>query len=449
MPEAITQEQVLQKANEAMSAMEPFKEFVKKNEQKLDALDIEAMKKMEKSILDAADASQKLSGQLDAEKKAAEAAKAGLEAEIKRLTETGEATEKDLNELKGAFERLSIGGKGGDDEEKSKRALSKKAFNDFARLDNENRIPFKEFIDGKPEYKDLTVGSQPDGGYLVTPTIAQMVTTRQFETSPIRQIANVVTIGTDAYEIPLDNDEAATGGWVGETQSRPNTGTPQLGEQRIPVNEQYANPRVSQKMLDDAAMDIEAWLAKKVADKMTRIENTAFIAGDGNKKPRGFLTYSDLATPGTFQQGAIEEVASGVTGGLGYDGLIDLMTALKDGYEPRARFVGQRASFGKVMKIKDGESRPIFNMMYNNGGGIALNILGKDFTFAADMPAVVTGALALAYGDFEEGYTIVDRTGIRTLRDPYTAKPFVQFYTTKRVGGDVTNFEALKLLRIS
>ena len=449
MSEVITQEKVLQQAQEAMKAVAPFKEFMTKNEQKLDALDIAEMKKMEKSILDAAEASQKLAATVDAEQKAAEAMKKGFEAEIKRLTDSGQATEKELGELKGAFERLSLGAKSGEDDEKTKRKMSTKAFNEYARIQDENRIPFEQWLHGKAEYKDLTVGSQPDGGYLVQPTIATMVTTRQWETSAIRQIANVVTIGTDAYEIPLDNDEAASGGWVGETQSRPNTNTPQIGDQRIPVNEQYANPRVSQKMLDDASMDIEAWLAKKIADKLTRVENASFVVGDGNKKPRGFLTYPDLTTPNTFQQGAVERVQSGVTGGIGYDGLIDLTTALKDYYEPRARFVGQRASFGKIMKIKDGESRPIFNLMYNNGGAVALNILGKEFTFAADMPAVVTGNLAMAYGDFEEAYTIVDRMGIRTLRDPYTSKPFVQFYTTKRVGGDVTTFEALKLLMIS
>ena len=224
---------------------------------------------------------------------------------------------------------------------------------------------------------------------MVTPAIGTIINGVQFETSPMRAIANIETISPDAIEYPRDDDEASAG-WVGEQEDRPETGTPKAGMQRIPVHELYANPKVTQKLLEDNAWNVESWLGNKIGDKFGRTEANAFVVGNGVKKPRGFATYAS----GTYVAGGsgkIEQIAAAAAGLIGWDDLINILTALKEFY------------------------------------------LGGS-------------KLPVAFGNFKMGYTIVDRVGISTLRDPYSAKPFVQFYTRKRVGGDVTNFEAIKLL---
>jgi HK97 family phage major capsid protein len=293
------------------------------------------------------------------------------------------------------------------------------------------------------EQKAMSVGSDPDGGYMVTPTIGQIITGVQFETSPMRAVANIETISSDAFEAPRDDDEAAAG-WVGEQEDRPETGTPKGGLQRIPVHELYANPKVTQKLLEDNAWNVESWLGNKIGDKFGRVEANAFVVGNGVKKPRGFTTYAS----GTFAAGGsgkIEQIAAGTGGAISWDDLILVMTALKEFYLGGAIWMMQRASVGKVMLLKDGEGRYIWQQ--NQQLGKPSILLGHEVRQAADMAAVGASALPVAFGNFKMGYTIVDRVGISTLRDPYSAKPFVQFYTRKRVGGDVTNFEAIKLLQ--
>lgn len=266
-----------------------------------------------------------------------------------------------------------------------------------------------------------------------------------FETSPMRQYAAAQTIGTDALEGLYDLDEASAG-WVGETESRPETDTPQLQRWRIPVHEQYAKPHATQKLLDDATIDMEAWLENKVRDKFARVENAAFVNGDGVNKPRGFLTYG----AGTTLPGTIEQIATGVNGGFaaapdGGDALIDLITALKMPYRASAVFAMNRTTTGAVRKLKDSDGAYLWRP--GIAAGQPATLLGYPQAPLEDMPDFnATGALAIAFGDFRQAYQIVDRMGIRVLRDPYSNKPYVQFYSTKRVGGDVVNFEALKLL---
>lgn len=292
------------------------------------------------------------------------------------------------------------------------------------------------------DIKAMSVGSDPDGGYFVTPTIGGIIQGVVFETSPMRAIANIETISSDAIEYPRDDDQA-TVGWVGEQETRPTTANPQVGMQRIPVNELYAMPQVTQKLLEDAAFDIEAWLGRKIGDKFGRTEATAFVSGNGVKRPRGFTTYASgqFAAVGP---GKIEQIASATGGVVAFDDLINLLTALKEYYLGGAVWLMQRATVGKVMLLKDGEGRYIWNP--NQQSGKPSVLLGYDVRQAADMAAVASSQLPISFGNFKMGYTIVDRVGISTLRDPYSAKPFVQFYTRKRVGGDVTNFEAIKLL---
>jgi HK97 family phage major capsid protein len=299
------------------------------------------------------------------------------------------------------------------------------------------------------EIKALSAGSDPDGGFAVTPDMSGRITRLIQETSPVRQVANVATIGTDALEGVNDLNEA-TSGWIGETEARSETGAPQIGEWRIPVHEQYAEPRATQKLLDDAMFDIEGYLTGKIADRLARMENAAFVNGNGVKKPRGFLTYP-AGTPTSSSFSVIEQLPSGKSADFADtdpgDALINLVYALKAPYRERAVFMMKRATLAEVRKLKDGSGnylwQPDFQM--KTGG----TLLGFNVTEAEDMPTIAANSLSIAFGDFGSGYQIVDRQGIRILRDSFTAKPYVKFYTTKRVGGDVVNFEAIKLMKFA
>jgi HK97 family phage major capsid protein len=293
-----------------------------------------------------------------------------------------------------------------------------------------------------PEHqKALSVGSDPDGGYLVSPERSNRILTQVYESSPIRQIATIETIGTDALEIPVDEGEAGAG-WVGETEAPSETSTPQIGVQRIPVHELYAEPKATQKLLEDGSIDIGGWLEGKIADKFARTEATAFVSGSGVRQPRGLLTY-----PAGTSRTQIEQVVSGAASAVTADGIVNLVYALKEFYTAGAAFLMRRATVGAVMLLKDANNQYIWRPGIESGQPSTL--MGYPVREAADMPAVAANALAIAFGNFRFAYTIVDRLGVTVLRDPYTAKPFVKFYTRKRVGGDVTTFEAIKLQKIA
>lgn len=298
------------------------------------------------------------------------------------------------------------------------------------------------------ETKALSVGSDPDGGYVVDPDTSGRIVMKQFETSPVRQYASVQVISTDALEGLFDLDEAASG-WVSETGSRPETGTPQLKPWRIPVHEQYAEPRATQKLLDDAYINMEDWLAAKVAEKFSRTENAAFVNGTGVGQPRGFLTYAH----GTTLPGTIEQVATGVNGGFaaapaGADKLISMVYGLKTNYRNNGVWFMNRTTTAGVRLLKNSDGSYLWQPSI--AAGQPSTLLGYPVATFDDMPDYTTnGALAIAFGDLAQAYQIVDRLGIRVLRDPFTAKPYVKFYTTKRVGGDVINFEAIKLLKFA
>lgn len=319
--------------------------------------------------------------------------------------------------------------------------LYKSAFRDYLRKNNAGS--------GVDEIKALSVGSDPDGGYTVTPDLSGRIAALIRDTSPMRQVANVVTIGTDALEGINDLNEA-TSGWVGETESRSETVAPKIGEYRIPVHEQYAEPRATQKLLDDSLFNVEEWLALKIAERLARMENTAFVNGNGVKKPRGFLTYA-AGTPTASGFSVIEQVKTGASGAFAAedpgDALINLVYTLKSAYREKAVFMMKRSTLAEVRKLKDGNDnylwQPDFQM--KQGG----TLLGFNVVEAEDMPDIAADSLSIAFGDFNAGYQIVDRQGIRILRDSFTAKPYVKFYTTKRTGGDVVNFEAIKLLKFA
>jgi len=296
------------------------------------------------------------------------------------------------------------------------------------------------------EVKDMISASNADGGYLVTPDRAPGMQTRLFETSPIRSVANIESSISDIFEILLDDDEASCG-WVGEVETRADTLTAGIGLIKIPMHEIYAKPRASQRTLNNAGMDLEGYINKKSIDKISRTENTAFVVGDGSKKPKGFLDYTNWSSSGVYERNAVEQrIGTDSTHGFSTDDLILLQNDLHEEYQANAVFAMSRTTFAKIITKKgtDGQYLLDRNMLLNNADKM---LLGKKVIIMSDMPELATDSLSIVYGNFAEGYTIVDGLGFRILRDPYTAKPYVIFYTTKFVGGAVTNFEALKILK--
>lgn len=310
----------------------------------------------------------------------------------------------------------------------------RKAFNEYLRKGNELEL-------ASLESKSLSVDSDPDGGYLVTPTISENIIKRVYESSPMRQIAASETISTDTLEIIEDKDEAVAG-WTTETATVSDTDTPQLGKKNIPVHELYAQPKATQKLIDDSSINIEEWISSKVAEIFSRKENTAFISGDGVGKPRGILTY-DAGT----SWGEIEQIDSGSDGAVTADGIIQLYYGMKEEHASRGTFLMNRSVLQSVRLLKDTTNQYIWQP--GLAAGAPDTLMGVPVMQAADMPAAATDSLSIAFGDMQSAYQIVDRIGIRVLRDPFTDKPFVKFYTTKRVGGDVINFDAIKLLKLA
>jgi HK97 family phage major capsid protein len=314
----------------------------------------------------------------------------------------------------------------------------KAAFDTFIRKGEE--------VMGPDERKALSVGTDPDGGYVVNPDLSGRIVLRVFETSPMRAYASVQVISSDALEGLFDLNQASSG-WVGETDSRAETATPQLGKWRIPAHELYAKPRATQKLLDDASINMESWLAAKVSEKFARDEANAFVVGNGVNRPRGFLTYP----AGTTLPGQIEQFPTGASAALaaapdGGDALINALYGLKQQYRANATWFMNRATTRLVRRAKDADGAYIWSPGIQAGQPATL--LGYPVAAFEDMPDPAAASLSIAVGDMREAYQIVDRLGIRTLRDPYSAKPYVEFYTTKRVGGDVVNFEAIKIVRL-
>lgn len=355
-------------------------------------------------------------------------APAELEGKTNELNDTISKLEGEIKSMKTALNRG--GGQGGEDQtaasEKEQKGM--KAYNSYLRKGND------------VELKAMSVDSDEDGGYLVTPQMSAEIVKKVFESSPIRQLASVQTISTDALEILEDLDEVGSG-WVGEIQARPETTTAKLKKIVIPVHEIYAQPKATQKLLDDAAFNVEAWLSGKVSEKFVRDEATAFVTGDGVAKPQGLLSYADGTSFNQVQQ--VETAGSGVITG---DDLIDLAYALKEAYLANSSWLAKRSTVKAFRKLKDSQGRYLWEPGLN--GATQATILGYPIYEANDMPAIAGSALSVVFGDIRQAYQIVDRIGIRVLRDVYTAKPHVLFYTTKRVGGAVKNFEAYKILRV-
>lgn len=302
------------------------------------------------------------------------------------------------------------------------------------------------------EIKALSVGSDPDGGYMVLPVLSSGMMTRLHDISPMRQLSRLETISTgDAFEEIDDRDEAAAT-WVGEHDSRPTTASPELGKIRIPLEEIYANPSATQRILDDADRDLGAWLEGKLSDKFGRAEGAAFVTGTGIKQPRGFLTYTNVTTAdGARAAGTIQYVPSGNASAFPSSGqgdvLKSLMWTLRTPYRSGAVWLMNSATAATVDKFKDGNGNYIWRDSV--AAGTPSTLLGYPVYIDEGMPDIGADTFPIAFGNFKLGYCIVDRPGIKLLRDPYTNKPNVNFYAYKRVGGGLANDDAIKLLKIA
>ncbi|MEA1941398.1 MAG: phage major capsid protein [Pseudomonadota bacterium] len=300
---------------------------------------------------------------------------------------------------------------------------------------------------GLNEAKSASAGTDADGGYVVPAETEARIDRLLTEASPIRAIASVRQTSAGIFRKPVSKGGAATG-WVAETAARPETDSPTLDLLDFPCAELYAMPAATQQLLDDAMVDIEQWLAEEVRDVFAVQEGAAFVSGNGTSKPRGFLDYTKAAE-GSQAWGEMGYVATGTDGAFDAadpaDALIGLVYAPRTGYRARGRFVMNRQTVSAVRRFKDADGNYLWQPSLSEAGTSTL--LGYPVTEAEDMPDIGSDAYAIAFGDFEKGYLIVDRQGVEVLRDPYSAKPYVLFYTTKRVGGGVQDFEAIKLLK--
>lgn len=301
------------------------------------------------------------------------------------------------------------------------------------------------------ELKSFTGVTGAEGGYAVPREIDAVIDATLKSISPIRAIANVVQTGSAGYR-KLVTTGGTPGGWASETAARPLTATPTFMEIAPPSGELYANPAASQAMLDDAAFDVEAWLAGEIAQEFARAEGAAFVVGDGTNKPKGFLTYPTANTAdGVRAFGTLQYVAAGAAGNFvgtnPGDKLVDLVHALRAPYRQGAAFVMNSATLAAVRKFKTADGAFLWQPAMSEGQPQSL--LGYPVVEAEDMPVIAADSLSIAFGNFTAGYVIADRGETAILRDPYTNKPFVHFYATKRVGGALMNSEAIKVMKFA
>lgn len=429
-------------------AFEAFKGLIdgelKKKANADDPVVKDKLSKIEQSLDAAVEGKAKLEAAIAAEKKEREE----LELKLNRMgiTKTGDAGKREL-EIKSLNLIL-----GAHNSAKSRpfTPLDEKGFDEYkAAQERYLRKGLDELELG--ERKTLSVGSDADGGYFVTPDTTGMIVKKVYETSPIRQIASVQVISTDALEGIEDLGEAGAG-YAGEQATSGDTTTPQIGKWRIPVYWIDTEPKTTQQLLDDAMVDIEGWLSGKVGDKLGRFENSEFV--NGTAKIRGLASYTTAADSGAgVTWGTIGHVVTGANGAFvaaasfPADPLLDLIGTVKEAYLQNARFLTRRSVITLMRKLKDTSGQLLWQPSLVLG--VPESFAGYPITRAEDMPAIATNSLSLAFGDFAQAYQVVDRQGVRVLRDNLTSKPYVKFYTTKRTGGAVINFEAIKFLRFS
>jgi HK97 family phage major capsid protein len=313
----------------------------------------------------------------------------------------------------------------------------------------------KGFVEGylrrgrETELKSVSGATPGEGGFAVPRQIDGMIAAQLVDISPIRAIAQVVQTGTAGYR-KLVTTTGTASGWVSEVAPRPTTATPTFAEIAPPSGDLYANPAASQAMLDDAAFDVESWLASEIATEFARAEGFAFVKGTGINQPEGFLTGAKAtAEDGVRAFGTLQYVGTGNATGLGTaldTKLIDIIHQLKSGHRQGAVFVMNSATLASVRKLKTADGAFLWQPGLVDGQPDRL--LGYPVIEAEDMPDVAGGAFPIAFGNFRHGYLIAEHSATRVLRDPFTNKPFVHFYATKRMGGKVLDSNAIKLLKV-
>ncbi len=320
----------------------------------------------------------------------------------------------------------------------------KKAFSAYLRSGDDDALR------GLPmEEKALSTAVSADGGFLVDPQTSETISSVLRGAASIRSIANVVQVESTAYDVLIDHTDIGAG-WASEAGATAETGTPLIDRISIPLHELSALPKASQRLLDDSAFDVETWLAGRIADKFSRAESLSFISGDGIDKPTGFLSHTTVADS-AWTWGNLGYVATGTAGDFNAvdqaDAIVDLVYALSAQYRANASFVMNSKTAGAVRKMKDVDGR----FLWSDGlaAGEPARLMGYPVLIAEDMPDIALDAMAMAFGDFGAGYTVAERPDLRILRDPFSAKPHVLFYATKRVGGDVSDFAAIKLLKFA
>ena len=349
--------------------------------------------------------------------------------QLKKIGDTMDGYTRSIEKIKTALDRPRSEQK--DDNRNVENLEYKNAFCQYLRRGVEDKL-------SSLEIKGLTDNFNNDLGYSITTNMSKQISDFMFEHSPMRQLSSVTEIATDALEL-IENQEDSYAGWsqdaLGELDKQKEV---QLSKKVIPVYEIYAQPKVTQKLIDDPRIDIEEWLSKKLIDIFVRLENKAFINGDGNGKPRGILTYDEEK---------IAQIESGQESEITSESIIKLLFSIDEVYASGAKFLMSRDALQKIRMLKDNNGRYLWQP------GLTVNtpntLLGSEVNISADMPEISQGKLPVAFADFSHAYQIVDRQNVKILRDPYTNKPYVKFYTTKRVGGDVVNFSAIKLLKIS
>lgn len=317
-----------------------------------------------------------------------------------------------------------------------------KAFGDYLRKGVES-----------PELKSMVTGVAADGGFLIPTNLRAGIMDRLRRTSPIEAVAGSVTIQGGSYDMLVERGDSGFS-WTGEESSRSETDTPTINRISIAVHELTAMPKVSQRMLDEAGFDLEGWLNGRIADRFARGRATAFIAGTGVSQPKGFLSYTVSSSADSSRAAeALQYRATGVSGDFASSDKADVFIRtfydLQPAYQGNAVWMANNLTLATISTLKDGSGRYLIQSMLNTDGTFTNTIMGRPAYAAEDMPVVGASSLSVAVGDFSRGYTIVNGPGISVLRDPFSAKPYVLFYTIARVGGGVSDFDAIKLIRFS
>lgn len=323
-------------------------------------------------------------------------------------------------------------------------APHQKAFNAYLRTGDDDGLRGLTL-----EGKAMSTAVAADGGYLVDPQTAERIQSLLLSTSSLRSVANVVQVEATSFDVIVDRSEVGSG-WATETAPTTETATPIIERISIKLHELAAMPKASQRLLDDSAFDVEGWLAEKIATRFIRAEAAAFINGDGVDKPKGILLPTKVANA-SWTWGNIGYVPTGAAADFATtnpaDCIVNLVYALGADYRANATFVMNSKTVGAVRKMKDADGR----FLWSDGlaAGEPSRLMGYPVLVSEDMPDIAANAFAIAFGDFRAAYTIAERPDLRILRDPFSAKPNVLFYANKRVGGDITDFAAIKLLRVA